>query len=100
MTDCKFKITWSRHTHWPRDIEMSCLQGADVDLSQERRPACVVRLPYPAPPQLGLFRIKCQSCGSYVVVPSCGRPDDPRSVKLACRRRGISDGLEADEAHP
>ena len=83
-----FKITWEayQHQHAPPE-KMASSDGADVDLTQHRRPACKVRVPYPAPLDRGLYRIKCITCGTYVVVPTASRPDDPRSVMLACRRR-------------
>jgi len=99
VNDDKFKITWSRHEHEPQPVNVGYPEGTHVDLSQKRQPACTVSVPYPTSPQLGLFRIRCNACGSYVLVPTCGRSDDAKSVKLACRRRGRPDGLmdEADE---
>jgi hypothetical protein len=97
MNDDKFKITWSRHEHEPQPVNVSYPEGTHVDLSQKRQPACTVSVPYPTRPELGLLRIKCGACGAYAILPTCGRLDDPRSVKLACRRRGRPDGLEAEE---
>jgi hypothetical protein len=81
-----FKITWSMHEHEPQSVNLNCPDGTHVDLSRKRRPACVISVPYPAPPRPGLFRIKCVKCGAYAHVPTAGRPDDPRSIRLACRR--------------
>lgn len=44
---------------------------------------CSVDLPYPAK-RIGLYAIKCSVCGHRVGVTTAGRPDDPRSVLLAC----------------
>jgi hypothetical protein len=60
--------------------------GVDVDLS-DGLPSCTVMLPYPAK-RIGYFVITCAICGSRVGLTTAGRPDDPRSVKMPCRRIG------------
>jgi hypothetical protein len=58
-------------------------KGKDVDLSLGAAAACSVDLPYPAP-RCGVWRLVCDQCGLAAGVTAAGRPDDPRSVRLAC----------------
>ena len=60
-------------------------RGIDIDISDGKRPSCFVALPYPAK-RIGRYLIKCRTCGLSGIVTTAGRPDDPRSVKLACKR--------------
>ena len=59
-------------------------KGMDIDLSLGSSYACIVDLPYPAP-RCGMMAIDCEACGGSAVVTVAGRPDDPRTVKLACK---------------
>ena len=59
--------------------------GIDVDVSEGAAKICTASLPYPAK-RCGLYLIKCSVCGLSVGVTTAGRPDDPRSVKVACKR--------------
>ena len=59
--------------------------GIDLDLSKGARLVCDIRLPYPAK-RCGLYFIKCETCCQNFVVTTAGRPDDPRSVKVACKQ--------------
>lgn len=58
--------------------------GIDVDLSDGAALACKTVLTYPAP-RCGLHVVTCAVCGLRVAVTTAGRPDDPRSVKVACK---------------
>ena len=58
--------------------------GIDIDTS-EGKPACKTLLPYPAP-RCGLFHVKCDVCSASWVITTAGRPDDPRSVIVACKQ--------------
>jgi hypothetical protein len=61
--------------------------GMDVDLTAGiMRPNCTVKLPYPAK-RIGYYLITCTKCRSKTIVTTAGRRDDPRSVRLACKRR-------------
>lgn len=40
-------------------------------------------LPYPAR-RCGQYVVKCDVCDQIIVVTTAGRPDDPRSLKMAC----------------
>lgn len=63
---------------YPTGIDLDCAGGAE--------PACSVDLPYPAK-RIGFYVINCDACGTNALCTTAGRPDDPRSIKLACKRR-------------
>ncbi len=52
-------------------------------------PNCEVKLPYPAP-ECGQFFVKCKACQASVVVTAAGRPDDPVSVTVSCRKEALN----------
>lgn len=56
--------------------------GRHLDTGE--RPACRVFLPYPAQ-RCGIYVVKCLRCGVTLALTTAGRPDDPRSVMVACR---------------
>lgn len=60
-------------------------EGVDVDLSAGAK-SCAMALTHPTP-QVGKWAINCESCGAVVVVTAAGRPDDPASVRIACKAR-------------
>jgi hypothetical protein len=85
LTQNDFEIEWidrgreSRcppNPAYPDGIDVSC---APRDAKQ----ICLVQLPYPAP-RCGLFAIRCKICHMTVAVTTAGRPDDPRTVQIAC----------------
>lgn len=45
---------------------------------------CCRNLPYPAP-RCGQYAIRCRVCGLTALVSVAGRPDDPRTITLACK---------------
>jgi hypothetical protein len=57
--------------------------GIDLDLSKGQK-SCETRLPYPAK-RCGYYILECDTCHMRAVVTTAGRPDDPCSVKLACK---------------
>lgn len=59
--------------------------GFDVDASVGAKATCTIDLPYPAK-RCGHYEVRCKACGASVGVTTAGRPDDPKSVKMACRR--------------
>jgi hypothetical protein len=61
---------------WPEGIGLDCSSGAGA--------ACKVDLPYPAR-RCGFHENACEVCGIIIAVSTAGRPDDPRSVTIACR---------------
>lgn len=58
--------------------------GVDVDVSFGAPDTCSTDLPYPAK-RCGTYIVVCERCGYGVGVTTAGRPDDPRSLKIACR---------------
>ena len=48
-------------------------------------PACKWALPYPAP-SIGVHVVGCVTCGKTVACTAAGRPDDPRTIRFACKR--------------
>lgn len=61
-------------------------KGVDIDLTKGAPAICQTALPYPAP-RCGAYVIECMRCDQRALVTTAGRPDDPRSIKLACRSR-------------
>lgn len=59
-------------------------KGIDIDLAGSAPKTCQLDLPYPAK-RCGHYAIKCDACKQVVVVTTAGRPDDPRSLRLACK---------------
>ena len=61
--------------------------GKDADLSDGAEATCRVDLPYPAR-RCGLYIVRCAACDQTVALTTAGRPDDVRSLTLACKQRG------------
>ena len=66
---------------YPNGIDLDCADGAEA--------TCMTGLPYPAK-RCGLYTVTCELCGQTVAVTTAGRPDDPRTLKMACRLSGKS----------
>ena len=60
-------------------------KGRDIDASDGASLTCCRNLPYPAP-RCGVYVVQCNDCGLNVALTVAGRPDDPRTVKLACKQ--------------
>lgn len=60
-------------------------EGKDVDASFGASETCTAAIPYPAP-RCGVMVVNCEQCGLTVGLTVAGRLDDPRSVKMACKR--------------
>lgn len=58
--------------------------GIDLDLSAGHKVSCWTALPYPAK-RCGYYVITCDECGLKAIATTAGRPDDPRSARLACK---------------
>ena len=58
--------------------------GKDLDVSFGAERTCSTELPCPAK-RCGLYIVRCEVCGYSVSITTAGRPDDPRSVKMACQ---------------
>jgi hypothetical protein len=81
-------VAWDDHGREPQCPPNPLLpDGLDVDVSEGAKKTCAVALPYPAP-RCGVWVICCDECGLSVGVTAAGRPDDPRSVKVACTPLG------------
>ena len=63
--------------------------GIDLDVSKNAERTCTVSLPYPAK-RIGYYHIECLICGRIRACTTAGRPDDPRSVKIACKIEGVA----------
>lgn len=60
--------------------------GIAIDVCEPAEEGCVVPLPYPAP-ECGLWLVLCSECDMSVGITAVGRPDDPVSVKIPCRKQ-------------
>jgi hypothetical protein len=60
-------------------------KGKDIDLSLGAKRFCNVTLPYPAP-RCGLMLVECNDCEIRIGLTVAGRVDDPRTVKIACKK--------------
>jgi hypothetical protein len=69
---------------YPNGIDLDCSDGAEA--------TCMTGLPYPAK-RCGQYLVECETCGQRMMVTTAGRPDDPRSLKMACR---LSDKSKAN----
>jgi len=61
--------------------------GIHIDCGE--RPACKVELPYMTHENIGVYLVGCHRCGSSMMITAASRPDDPKTVMLAC---AASDG--------
>ena len=79
------KITWTDFLDEPScPPNPSYPMGIDLDISEGATKTCKASLPYPAK-RCGFYSVECETCGQRIVATTAGRPDDPRSVKMACR---------------
>jgi hypothetical protein len=78
-------VKWIDRDHEPKNPPNPKYPfGVDIDVSKGNRLTCSTLLPYPAQ-RIGFYIINCDRCGQSAMISTAGRPDDPRSVKLACR---------------
>lgn len=85
--DGRFAITWRDSGHEPRvPPNPAYPTGIDLDASQGAEQTCQTALPYPAQ-RIGSYFIECNRCGIRVACTTGGKPDDPRSIKMACHVR-------------
>lgn len=82
-----WKIEWIDTRREPRCASNPAYpNGIDIRLTTESAmlvPTCVRSLPYPAK-RCGYYVVFCETCNQRVIVTTAGRPDDPRSLQLAC----------------
>jgi hypothetical protein len=80
-----FKLRWLDSGHEPRcPPNPDYPDGVDIDASFDARHTCETPLPYPAQ-RCGTYLVECAICGVRVACTTAGRPDDPRSIKIACK---------------
>lgn len=86
----KFKVEWhdgGREPQCPPDPAFP--NGKDLDGITEHLqpgwPTCKVELPYPAK-RCGAYMVECTVCGTMIAVTTAGRPDDPKSVVMPCKK--------------
>jgi len=79
------KIEWHDGGHEPQCKPNPAFPaGIDVDASNGAAVTCQTDLPHPAK-RCGVYIVRCGVCGASVGLTTAGRPDDPRSVKVACK---------------
>jgi hypothetical protein len=76
-------IDWGREPKCPANPAYP--HGQDIDLTKGAKVACVTPLPYPAM-RCGYFVVTCDACSFSAAITTAGRPDDPRSVKVPCKK--------------
>ena len=85
-TGGQFQIEWIDHGREPR-CPPNPKYPDGIDIKADGVPALVARckadLPYPAK-RCGAYIVQCRVCGIRVGFTTAGRPDDPRSVEIAC----------------
>lgn len=57
-----------------------------IDLDPGERPACLASLPYPAD-CVGTWIVSCKRCKTSVAITAAGRPDDPRTIMIPCKKK-------------
>jgi hypothetical protein len=82
------EIRWiddRREPQCPADPEYP--DGIDIDVSQGK-PSFRTVLPYPAK-RCGVYVVTCTRCGATAVITTAGRADDPRSVRISCKKDAV-----------
>jgi hypothetical protein len=80
----QWHITWHDSGREPQCAPHPAYpEGIDVDTSGGAQRTCVTALPYPAR-RCGYYSVHCQRCDFRGLITTAGRPDDPRSVQVAC----------------
>lgn len=88
-TNTQFIVQWQDAGKEPRVApNPNYPDGKDLDLREGDKPSCYTRLPYPAR-RIGAYVIECRICGLRVACTTAGRPDDPRSITVTCKRMAV-----------
>lgn len=83
-----FKIHWEDSGREPQcQPDPAFPKGIDLVTARDDQLSCETELPYPAR-RCGVYIVECLSCGLSVGVTTAGRPDDPRSIRLPCKKPG------------
>lgn len=82
----KFEIRWFTRGGPPKGKPNPAFpKGVDLDISEGAERACSTPLPYPTGHKsIGTWEVHCLTCGRRAMVTAASRPDDPRSLKIAC----------------
>ena len=81
-----FKVQWFDGKREPQCAPNPAYpNGIDLDGSHGAAQGCTAKLPYPAK-RIGTYVVECTICGIRVAATTAGRPDDPKSIKIACRK--------------
>lgn len=84
-SDDNFDVIFLDHEREPKCAPNSDYpNGMDVDMSRKAKKVCFILLPYPAP-RCGVMVVACKKCGLSNGLTVAGRPDDARSVLVACK---------------
>jgi hypothetical protein len=59
--------------------------GIDIDCSRNGEETCFTLLAYPAK-RRGFYLVRCDKCKQAIAITTAGRPDDPSSLKVPCKR--------------
>jgi hypothetical protein len=99
MSQSDFDITWIDSGREPQCLpDPAYPNGTDIPCSEpDARQICGVALPYPAQ-RCGLYVIRCKICDLTVAVNTVGRPDDPKSVQIACKSPILAAGIATGKA--
>ena len=79
-------VTWLDHEREPQCApDPAYPKGVDIDLrASNGAKGCLIDLPYPAK-RCGMYLVVCDRCGYSAGITTAGRPDDPKTVMLACK---------------
>ena len=86
MSRLQFRIEWrdaGREPQCPPNPRYP--NGIDLNVAGGAVNSCVCELPYPAR-RCGAYFVECLICGYRVACTTAGRPDDPRSIEMPCKR--------------
>lgn len=85
MADADLSAAWIDAGREPKSPPNPAYpDGIDLDVSNGAERSCGRLLPHPAK-RCGTYLVWCGHCGAKVAVTTAGRPDDPRSIRIACK---------------
>lgn len=85
-TESRFLTDWvDQHRESTYPANPSYPHGSAIDVALDAAHACRVQLPWPAA-RCGLWVVTCRACGYAISLTTAGRADDPRSVRMPCKR--------------
>lgn len=82
----RFDVRWVDGRAEPKERPNPAFpRGVDIDATDGASPACTIPLPYPAK-RIGGYLVTCHVCGLKAVCTTAGRADDPKSMRVMCKR--------------